>query len=132
NSVLSYDSVLVFFNNFNLAYSKVKKIGRKGHPRLFLSKGDASKILKKAKTDPLLQELISLLRRQANGMLRKGPIYPQGSTATNLRQSRQMEQRMITLSLAYLFFNDKKYAEKVEEELLNISRLKSWHPEHFL
>src|SRR5699024_7162711 len=46
--------------------------------------------------------------------------------------SRKAIKRIGTLSLAYRLFDDERFTNKVEKELLNIASFKSWHPEHFL
>lgn len=101
------------------------------HPRLFFSKGEETKILRLTKNNSLFKSLIELLKQRADTILSKSSIF-QGDTTTNLHKSREAISRIITLSLAYRLFNDKRYANKVEKYLLIISKLHSWHPEHFL
>lgn len=103
-----------------------------GHPRLFFSKDEETKILSLAEKEPLLNQLISLLHEQADQNLTLPLQQPSNNGETDLGKSREQISRMLTLSLAYRLYDDKRYAERVEQELLNVCNFKSWHPEHFL
>ncbi len=65
-------------------------------------------------------------------MLALSPQEPLDNGDINLSMSREQVSRMITLSLAYRIFDDARYANKVEEELLNVCSFQSWNPGHFL
>jgi len=102
------------------------------HPRLFFSKDEEAGILELAKKEPLLSSLIGILRQQADKILSLPLQEPNDMGETNLGKSREQISRLLTLSLAWRLFNDDKYVVRAEEELLNVCRFKSWHPEHFL
>jgi len=101
------------------------------HPRLFFSKGEEQAILNKAKSNPLLSQIIDVLKKEADRELNATPqsYIP---NAELLAISREQDKRIVTLAMAYRLFDDNKYAKKVEEELLNVCKFPSWHPEHFL
>lgn len=102
------------------------------HPRLLFSKDEEKEILELSKKEPLLNSLIGILQQQAEKTLSLPLQEPNEMGETNLGKSREQISRILTLSLAWRLFNDNRYAERTEEELINVCRFKSWHPEHFL
>jgi oligo-alginate lyase len=108
-------------SNFNLS----------AHPRLFFSKGEEQRVLQNAKKNVLLNQIIEVLKKEANKKLVAEPQVYKPDTEL-LAVSREQVDRLLTLSMAYRLFKDKKYARKVEEELVNVCKFPSWHPEHFL
>ncbi len=101
------------------------------HPRLFFPKGQETEVFKQAAKNKLLADLISTLRIEADKKL-KLPLQEFTSEGKLLHVSREQISRVLTLSMAYRLFDEKKYAEKVTEELLNVCAFVSWSPSHFL
>lgn len=101
------------------------------HPRLFFPAGQESEIHKNAGNNELLAELIRTLRKEADKNLSL-PLQKYTSDGKMLSVSREQISRVVTLSMAYRLFNEKKYAEKVEKELLNVCGFPTWSPSHFL
>ena len=101
------------------------------HPRLFFSKVEEETVRSKAKKNPLLSQMIALLQKEADGYLTAQPQQYIPDVQL-LSISREEVKRLVTLSMAYRLFKDGKYAKKAEEELVNVSKFPSWHPEHFL
>lgn len=101
------------------------------HPRLFFSKGEETAILRKAKHNTLLAQLIAVLKKEADKKLTVSPQVYKPNTVL-LAISREQINRIVTLAMAYRLFNNKVYAKKVEEELVNVCSFDAWHPEHFL
>ena len=101
------------------------------HPRLFFSKGQEVEVFRMAKKNPLLADLIEILKIEAD---KKLDLTLQKFTAEGnlLKVGREQISRVLTLSMAYRLFNEEKYASKVQEELLNVCRFVSWSPSHFL
>ncbi|MBA4139636.1 MAG: heparinase II/III family protein, partial [Segetibacter sp.] len=95
------------------------------------SKGEEDAILKKAKSNVLLSQIIEVLKKEADKELNSVPqkFIPD---AQLLAISREQIKRLVTLSMAYRLFKDSRYAKKAEEELINVCKFPSWHPEHFL
>ena len=142
--------IVVFLFNYNVAFSQYMAFGEKNipyesvlsnqkissiqlapHPRLFFSRSEEAAILKKAASNTLLSELIEVLKQEADKELLEVPqIYIPNTQL--LKVSRTQIGRVLTLSMAYRFFKQEKYAKKVEEELLNVCRFPSWNPVHFL
>ena len=138
---IQISSVLVFFL-FGCDRTEVKKESNfqfgdtavilSEHPRLFFLKDEEAEILNLAKEEPLLNQLVDVLHKQAEEKLTLSLQQPNKNGEIDLGKSREQISRMLTLSLAYRLFDDKRYAEKVEQELINVCKFKSWHPQHFL
>ena len=104
------------------------------HPRLLFSIQDEQRIKQLKHKDPLLKELIALLKVKADQLL-KTPMVRYELRARHsdlLMISREHVYRIITLSLAYRMFGDKRYAVKAEENLINVCNYPDWDPKHFL
>lgn len=104
------------------------------HPRLLFSIKDEQRIKQLKQKDPLLKELIALLKVKAD-LLLKTPVVRYELRARHsdlLMISREHVYRIITLSLAYQMFGDKQYAAKAEENLINVCNYPDWDTKHFL
>lgn len=101
------------------------------HPRLLFTEEEKDLVLSKMKNDELLSDLISLLKLKAEEQLVLATIpYPEGGDLLDI--SREHLYRIITLSMAYRIFNEKKYGYKAIEHLLNVCNYPDWNPSHFL
>ncbi len=103
-----------------------KKIPK--HPRLLFSVDEENSVKELSKTDPLLNNLLQLLKSKADELLNT----PTNEPPNNLSKSREHVYRIITLSAAYRMFDDDVYAQRAEELLVNVSKYPSWNPSHFL
>lgn len=119
---------IVFFTTIRPATAQS---GLAEHPRLFFSVEEESAVRAKAAGNPLLSQLMDLLRKEADLTLSEAPqaFIPD---AELLAISREEVARMVKLSMAYRLFKDDRYARKVEEELVNVCQYPSWNPKHFL
>lgn len=104
------------------------------HPRLLFSIQDEQRIKQLKSKDPLLKELIALLKVKADQLLKTPMVRYELRTRHSdlLMISREHVYRIITLSLAYRMFGDKQYAAKAEENLINVCNYADWDPKHFL
>ncbi|MEA4935149.1 MAG: heparinase II/III family protein [Paludibacter sp.] len=104
------------------------------HPRLLFSIHDEQRIKQLKQKDPLLKDLIALLKVKADQLLKTPMVrYELRSRHSDLLMiSREHVYRIITLSLAYRMFGDKQYAAKAEENLINVCNYPDWDPKHFL
>lgn len=99
------------------------------HPRLFANQAKLS--LLKTQKDEASKQLLKLLKIEADKYLEADQIvYP--STGFKFYVLRQVQGRILALSLAYRVFGEKKYFERAKKELLEISELPDWCPSHFL
>lgn len=137
-TIATYISLLLILfscskpEEFIFEYKQGESVAIKQHPRLLFTPEEEEKMLEMAENEPLLAELISVLREEADEILTKPLQQPDDNGAANLGKSREQVYRFVNLSLAYRLFEEDIYAERVEEELLNVCDFKSWHPEHFL
>lgn len=114
----------------NLPVRKTELFGKAipNHPRLLFSKEEEKRLKAIGLSDPLLQKLVSLLKQEADKLLTTSLLNP----PNNLTISREHVYRLITLSLAYRMFDDKKYAGQAEKILINLAQYPSWNPVHYL
>lgn len=106
---------------------------RKGHPRLLATAEDFERLKTFAGTDAKLKEWHEKLRREGEKMLSEAPSkYEISESAILLPVSRQVLLRVQTLALLYRLSGDKRYADRVWEELKRASAFKDWNPENFL
>ncbi|HLW09032.1 MAG TPA: heparinase II/III family protein [Fermentimonas sp.] len=98
------------------------------HPRLLFTAEEEQNIKDLSKTDPLLGDLLQLLKKEADELL----YAPLIDAPNNLTKSREHVYRVITLGTAYRMFDDEVYAHRLEKILINLSNYKSWNPDHYL
>ncbi len=99
------------------------------HPRLF---ADAARFesLKK-QTDAVSLQLLDLLKFESDKKLGLKPVtYPQ--TGYIMGEMRDVQGRILGLSLSYRLTGEKRYFTKAREELLTLAALPEWRPSHFL
>lgn len=104
------------------------------HPRLLFTSQDEKRIKQLRDKEPLLQDLLSALKISADKLVNT-PLVKYALRARHsdlLMSSREHLYRIITLSLAYRMFDDIKYAQKAEENLVNICNYPNWDQKHFL
>jgi len=103
------------------------------HPRLILNPGLEQQIWQQMdRGDSLTIMGMELLRRQADSMLNTEPLERQLTGRRLLGVSREAIGRLTTLSLAYRFYQDPSYLQKLEEELRAVCEFEDWNPSHFL
>ncbi len=99
------------------------------HPRLFANQAKIT--LLKSQKDEVTKQLLSLLKIEADKYLVADKIeYP--SQGFKFYVMRQVQGRILALSLAFRVFGEKKYLERAKKELMEISELPDWCPTHFL
>ncbi|MEX2640235.1 MAG: DUF4962 domain-containing protein [Balneolales bacterium] len=109
-------------------YEPGKWVTLSDNPRLFFPADKEKQILELAGSNPLLSDLVKVLRQQADGML-ESPLQDE---PVSLGISREQLSRMTTLATAYRLFKEDKYAERIENELRHVCSFDSWNPDHFL
>lgn len=99
------------------------------HPRLFAN-NEKIKLLK-SQTDNTSQQLLQLLKIEADKYLTADKItYP--NKGFKFDAMRKVQGRILTLALAYRVFGERRYFEAAKKELLEMSELPDWCPNHFL
>ncbi|RUT68002.1 hypothetical protein D0817_23615 [Flavobacterium cupreum] len=99
------------------------------HPRLFAN--DARIETLKLQNDEVSKALLLLLKNNAEKTLKAGKIeYP--SKGFKLEAVRNVQDRILTLGLAFQVFGDVRYFERAKAELMQLTELPDWNPSHFL
>ena len=103
------------------------------HPRLILTPVLDQQIWQQMDQGDSLTILgMELIRRQADSMLTMEPLVRQLTGRRLLGVSREAIGRLTTLSLAYRFYQEAPYLQKLEEELRAVCGFVDWNPSHFL
>lgn len=106
---------------------------RKTHPRLLASAQDFGRLKQQLATDPQLRDWQSKLREQAVRILTAPPSrYEIPDGLRLLGTSRRVLGRVQTLALLYRLEDDKRYVERVWNELTAAANFQDWNPRHFL
>jgi len=109
---------------------------RMEHPRLLFTKSDQQRIEKLAKSNKLLAGMIEQLKQNAEKKLTEPVIKYKPKKGRYryymLHRASDCIKRVHTLSLAYRFTGDKRFAKRAREEMLAAASFKEWNPGHFL
>ena len=131
--------IFCFWVAGSLSLSAQKQTGTESslpeHPRLLWNKQEEQETKRLLGTDPLLDNLYACLIKEAEQLLTVPPQKdPRLTQKVNdiLPTSREQVYRIVTLSLAYRLSEDKRFAEKVEKELIHVCNYKDWDPVHYL
>ncbi len=99
------------------------------HPRLFADAERFSAL--KTQSDLVSQQLVALLRSEADKYVRAAPIvYPSGGFL--MGPMREVQGRVLTLAMLYRLSGQRHYFERARQELLQLAALPEWRPSHFL
>ncbi len=99
------------------------------HPRLFANAGRIETL--KKQNDEVTLQLLDLLKHESDKKLDLKPVfYP--PTGYIMSEMRNVQGRVLGLSLSYRLTGDKRYFVKARQELLTLAALPEWRPSHFL
>ena len=102
------------------------------HPRLLLLKGEEMELLKNIKKDAYWSDMHFSVIREADKIITE-PLNVRKLIGKRLLDvSRDNLRRIFFLSYAYRMTGEKRYSERAEAEMLQISSFKDWNPNHFL
>jgi hypothetical protein len=106
------------------------------HPRLLYTGQEVQRVELLSTTEPLMGDLQVKLLKEADRLLtvplQEYELRDVNYTQDILMISREQVYRMITLALAYRQTGDRRYVQKVEEELVNVCNFPDWNPRHYL
>lgn len=114
------------------AQELAKKIKRQ-HPRLLLDAAGFDALKKKIATDPVFKQLDARLIHDADRCLKDKPlehVMPDGLRL--LSTSRNMVQHSYTLALAYRLHGDRRYLDRLWQDLGTVASFPDFNPRHFL
>ena len=103
------------------------------HPRLLVDDAGFDGLKKKIAADPVLQKWDDELRSQADRCLKEKPpehVMPDGLRL--LDTSRRMLHHSYTLALAYRLHGDRKYFDRLWQDMETVAKFPDFNPRHFL
>jgi len=110
-------------------------IGRlkREHPRLLIDAAGLRQLQARVKSDPVLKDWDKQLRRDAEGLL-TAPlprhVLPDGLRL--LSTSRRVLRHSYTLALAHRLHGEKRFAERLWQEVQTVAAFPDFNPRHFL
>ena len=81
---------------------------------------------------PEWQKMHNLILRECDVLLKGPDLERKMQGVSMLKVSREMWKHAFYLSYAYRMTGDKRYARKVERDMLTVCRFFNWNPEHCL
>ncbi len=115
----------------------LKKNLRKSQPRLVLNPSTEKNLREKIKTDPVIQNIYRAIKYNAEQVLKKDLITVDIPDNPNSQQnqlgiSRDFLFRMNMLSMVYRIEKDKKFLQRINDEIVSACNFPTWNPKHFL
>lgn len=102
------------------------------HPRIMMMKGDEKKIQKMVDNDYRWEKIHKEILKESDKIILQ-PLPERKLVGKRLLDvSRKSLKDLFFLSYAYRMTRNKKYALRVEKELLAVSKFSDWNPSHFL
>ncbi|QYY37408.1 heparinase II/III family protein [Ruficoccus sp. ZRK36] len=98
---------------------------------LLLSGERLSHIREQARQDPLLEEVLEMLRSVGEANLEEPPIGPL-EKSPELQQCRRASSRLLTNAFLYRLDGDERYLYRTRENLLQVCDWPDWNPRKFL
>jgi len=105
---------------------------RTEHPRLLLTRADFSSVRAASATNSETAALLARAEAAARVALAKPPLTYAKQGKRLLAVSREALRRIALWSFAHRLTGEKVFAERAEQELLNLAAFKDWNPSHFL
>ena len=104
------------------------------HPRLLFTGQEMENVKQLIASEPLVGELYATLLREADKLL-DAPLQKmelRETDAVRMPNGSRQYTRSITLGMAYRLTGDKRYAQKVEEDIREVCNYPNWNPQHYL
>jgi oligo-alginate lyase len=99
------------------------------HPRLFANNARMTTL--KRQKDAVTKQLLAYLKQDAERkLLKEKMVYP--TKGFKFEAMREVQGRILILTLSYRIFGDKRYLERAKAELMQLAELPDWCPTHFL
>lgn len=102
------------------------------HPRLLLKKDEVTGLKTAIEQSSDLKTIHDAVIRISRSFIHSPKLTYNKEGMRLLAVSREALHRIYYMSYAYRLTNDKKYAEAVEQDLLEICAFQDWNPSHFL
>lgn len=105
---------------------------RPEHPRLLLTGADLATVRAASRTNSETAAILTRAEAAARVALAKPLLTYSKQGKRLLAVSREALRRIALWSFAYRLTGEKVFAERAEQELLNLAAFKDWNPSHFL
>ncbi len=105
---------------------------RPGHPRLYLTAPEWTRLKTRVAADPLAKRWYEQLEKDAARILNQPPVEHVLIGPRLLDKSRRALDRISTLAALYRLDGDKKKLDRARLELLAVCAFPDWNPSHFL
>ena len=103
------------------------------HPRVMATKDTFDRIKRDYNLNPTIKEWGDYIISQANQLMGVAPLESDYVTdGMFLTISRSIQSRIETLSMAYILTADKKYVDRVWQEVEKSGNFQSWNTTHYL
>ena len=109
---------------------KIASLTPASHPRLLADKTRFLEIERQIKADATTREWYAKLHRQADRLI-EAPL-PKYELADGKRLNKTIHRSIPTLALVYQIEGDRRYLERVWQELKTVAQFPDWNREHFL
>ncbi|MBK5278639.1 MAG: heparinase II/III family protein [Bacteroidia bacterium] len=110
----------------------LKKYLSQESPKLILTPKIEKELMRKLKTDPLVQNYYNYLKKEADSILTKPLLKRELEGFRLLFVSRAMVERMTTLSMVYRVDKKPEILKRIDAELKAVCNFVDWNPQHFL
>src|SRR5690606_10121869 len=105
---------------------------RQTKPRLVLSPKTEGRLREKLESDPVIANFYDAIKKEANHIYDQPLLVRKQIGRRLLSVSREMLFRMNMLGLVYRIERDSRALNRINEEVLAVSRFADWNPSHFL
>ncbi len=104
----------------------------KSHPRLVMNPSIQNNLIEKIKTDAVVKNMYEAIKLNANSIFDEPLLERIKIGRRLLAVSREMLYRMNMLGIVYSIEKDPKILNRINEELLAVSKFSDWNPSHYL
>ncbi|MBC7889645.1 MAG: heparinase II/III family protein [Ferruginibacter sp.] len=101
------------------------------HPRLFATSKRWNDLKSQLKKDTVSQKLFSLVKERAENVLQL-PLLGLATKTASHGTARQIQGRIAGLSMTYKITGDKRFLDRVVNEMSDLASSPGWNPAHFL
>jgi hypothetical protein len=115
-----------------ISVSYLKRNLKKSGPKLALNSARLKNLKRQIKKDPMVRNYYQALKMDADNVLGEPVLTRNVIGRRLLRTSRDLLHRVNVLGITYLIENDKKYLDKINQEIVAVSNFTDWNPSHFL
>lgn len=109
----------------------IKRNLRKSSPKLALTPSWERNLKREIKQNPMVANYYEAVKANAEAVLTEPVLTRNVIGRRLLGTSRDMLHRMNVLGIAYRIDGDQKYLDKINDELLAVSKFTDWNPSHF-